>query len=74
MRHSRVTDNPVGKHVFDSKKVQFAFPGGMLGDIGGPHLVGPACSSGAIMASPTMIVNVSKQILMDSRPMERLTP
>ena len=67
MRRSRVTDNPVGKHVFDSTKVQFAFPGGMFGDIGNPHLVGLAGNSSEIMARSTMIVNMCDQVIMDRR-------
>ena len=63
----RVADNPVREDVFDSTEIKLSFLGRMFGDIGDPHLVGLAGSSSEIMASPTMIVNMSKQVIMNRR-------
>ena len=36
----RVADDPVGVHVLDRAEVELALLGGVLGDVGQPHLVG----------------------------------
>lgn len=59
------SNNPVRKSIFDRTKIQLAFPGVVLGDIGQPHLVDAGSGVNKVMTSYPVSISMGKMVIMD---------